>query len=180
MEQTFKGNVASLKTTYVTMKKLIIAFVVLVSGVLTASASVSALKLKVDLKKQTVTVNEVVYSYSNYCLTDAYPALSKATWAVVLPQPKGMNWIDDGDYTDIYLYNGKYLVSMRNKVFEFDSNGYTVRDETKTEDYQAWQYVDAAYFCDPAFVDGRNIGYVYVEKGDDNFVIIYGNELTRK
>ena len=167
------------------MKKMFIMLFVALMMFINASANTNinepvtakAKPVKVNIQKETLTFKGVTYTYGGYCCKDAYPDVAKATWAIVIPKPQGTNWIEDGDYTDIYLKQGKYFYILRKKVFEFNSTSYTVKD---AEGYIVnWDEVDGlefAHFGDPAFANGQNIGYVYLDKGDDRFVLVYGNE----
>ena len=168
------------------MKKMfIMLFVALTSIYASANTNINepvtvnakAKPVKVNIQKETLTFKGVTYTYGGYCCKDAYPDVAKATWAIVIPKPQGTNWIEDGDYTDIYQIGGKYFYILHGKVFEFNSTSFSSRDGDAAS--VNWDKVDGlefAHFGDPAFANGQNIGYVYLDKGDDRFVMVYGNE----
>ena len=185
MEQAFKGKATSLKTTLVNMKKMFIMLFAMMMMFLNASANTNepvtvnakAKPVKVNLQKESLTFKGVTYTYGGYVCKEAYHDLEKATWAIVIPKPQGTNWIDDGDYIELYQIKGRYFYCLHGKVFEFNSTSFSSRDEKV--DTLNWEEVDGlefAHFGDPAFANGQNIGYVYLDKGDDRFVMVYGNE----
>ena len=144
------------------------------------TASVGPVKL--DKGSKTLTIKEVTYSYVKYeVFYDYYDTVTDATWVVVIPQPESINWYD-GDYMDIYVNSKeRYVLFMDDKIFEFDSNGYTVRDMPENYNYEGVMSVlGCSYYGDEAFEDGCNISYVYAQKGEQNYVIVYGNELSYK
>jgi hypothetical protein len=135
--------------------------------------------VKVNLKGKSLTVNgeTFVFNLSEEEDTVVFLDIAKATWAIAIPKPEKTNWREDGDWLHIYKYQGRYCYSLQRTSFEFTSNKY----ESKPDYDPNWdlvEHVDVAEWCTPAFAKGMNIGYAYLEKGDDRFVLVYGNNAS--
>ena len=184
MEKAFKGKATSLKTTLVIMKKiftmLLVAVISLnVNANPTTGSTQTSNPVKVNLKNQRLTINGETFDMDLFEEEDTvvFLDIAKATWAIAIPQPKKTNWKEDGDWLFIYKYDGRYCYSQQRTSFEFTSNEY----EAKPDYDQKWElveHVEYAEWCEPAFANGKNIGYAYLKKGDDRFVLVYGNNAS--
>ena len=135
--------------------------------------------VKVELKNKCLTLNGDTFVIDLFQEEDTavFLDVAKATWAIVIPEPKETNWIDDGDWLFIYKYNGRYCYSLQRTSFEFTSNEYEAKPDY-TQNWDLVEHVDYAEWSEPAFANGKNIGYAYLKKGDDQFVLVYGNEAS--
>ena len=135
--------------------------------------------VKVNLNGKSLTIKGETFVFDLVEEKDivVFLDVAKATWAIAIPEPEGTNWKEDGDWLHIYKYQGRYCYSLQRTSFEFTSNEY----EAKPDYDQKWELVeqvDYAEWCEPAFANGKNIGYAYLKKGDDRFVLVYGNEAS--
>ena len=133
--------------------------------------------VKVNLKNQRLTVNGETFDMDLFEEEDTVVFLdvAKATWAIAIPEPEKANWLEDGDWVYIYKYDGRYCYSIQRITFEFSSKEY----EAKPDYDQKWELVeqvDYAEWSEPAFANGKNVGYVYLKKGDKRYILVYGNE----
>ena len=166
------------------MKKMfIMLFVAMISVCASANtnkpvtANAKAKPVKVELKNKCLTVNGETFVIDLFLEEDTavFLDVAKATWAIAIPEPEKANWLEDGDWVYIYKYDGRYCYSIQRITFEFSSKEY----EAKPDYDQKWELVeqvDYAEWSEPAFANGKNVGYVYLNKGDKRYILVYGNE----
>lgn len=101
-------------------------------------------------------------------------AVEDAEFVYALPQITDCTYSENGDYHIMYkLPNGNYGINSSDTYYEFNSTGfktYTYND--KPEDWQEITNYGCQY--DNAFKLGYKVGYLLADKGNNQYIIVYG------
>lgn len=101
-------------------------------------------------------------------------AIEEAEFVYALAQVSDCSYSENGDYLIMYkLPNGSYGVNSCNIYYEFNSDG--VKVHTYSEKPQNWQELsNYGYQYDNAFKLGYKVGYLLADKGNNQYIIVYG------
>ena len=114
------------------------------------------------------------YSTKEYC--DAQPsvdAVKDADFVYAFMQNPDSNYLEDGDYHDMYITpNGSYGINSKNTYYEFNSTGFSVHTYINTP--TSWKITNYGYHGENAFKLGYKVGYLLADKGDNQYIIVYG------
>ena len=114
--------------------------------------------------------------YSTDGYYDAQPsveAVKDADFVYAFMQNKNHNYLEDGDYQDIYLTpKGSYGINSKNTYYEFSSKGFTVHKYKNPP--KRWKITNYGYPGENAFKQGYKVGYLLADRDDNQYIIVYG------
>lgn len=115
------------------------------------------------------------YSTEEYLDTQkSLSAVEDAEFVYALAQSSDCKYSEDGDYLLMYrLPNGNYGINTSNLYYEFNPDGFSVHTcDNKPEDWQEITNYGCQY--DNAFKLGYKVGYLLADKGNNQYIIVYG------
>lgn len=136
------------------------------------STSAMAETKPVVVKGEKVIIKGVSYDMSEYIFKDALKTIAEADYCYVFPFPEG-----SGDYCYMMvLENGNFGIEYGTTFYEFNSQvcNLVPKKRNRETQYTYMDYESYGNFFDNAFAQGKKIAYTYVDRGGENYIVVYG------